>query len=704
MTDHPVLMLHSKPDYILFDESAAALSSDFTVPLAVWLHPKNMPKMSSSTTEPTAVSCTVNDFFNPLRKHFEGDHQRYRIGVDVVLSEFETAEGDTSPFNREEAKLVVCLLDRMLRFQPESPDTRRLRAHGISVVTPHSAQRTNIIRNDSRMQVAAQAQADIFVPKRAALTSHSTHRVYLHYFFPPSRTMAYSSEIQFTLDTICPWTYLAKRRLTRALASLPADCPVDFTIIFKPYQLFPEASQEGEGKYEWYKRAKYGESEEKMQMYMVLMTAYGETENIKYKFGGTVANTLHAHRLIQHFQESKGSDVANALVDSLYRQYFEEEKHPSSTETLVAAASEAGIDEKEAKAFIEDESEGLVKVKMDVREQAGNGIDSVPYVVLEGKKRDITLVGCKEVDEYRKALEQIVKEFLAMESLLSLAFDNISSVDATKIRKGLRQIEGLLAQLCLSSAPARSPRKGGDGMAEAKGLGVLREDAAFREFFRLQEGFRCNVVSRLIATLERLLGMPGTAENDIVILSALELLQGMLLLHPPSRSLFSREIYLNVLLDLLDSANPPALQSQTLLVLLTVMLECPRNARTFENMEGLLTVASLLKSRGTAKDVRVRAMEFLSFYLMPEATAASEEREDIDTATVQRIPNKSAGGLASHSRTSSNESGSSMDVDDEMGTTRSTEEKKAYLERWLGNVDWLVQDLPGGVPINAAGG
>jgi hypothetical protein len=29
-------------------------------------------------------------------------------------------------------------------------------------------------------------------------------------------------------------------------------------------------------------------------------------------------------------------------------------------------------------------------------------------------------------------------------------------------------------------------------MAEAKGLGVLREDAAFREFFRLQEGFRCN--------------------------------------------------------------------------------------------------------------------------------------------------------------------------------------------------------------------
>lgn len=211
------------------------------------------------------------------------------------------------------------------------------------------------------------------------------------------------------------------------------------------------------------------------------------------------------------------------------------------------------------------------------------------------------------------------------------------------------------------------------------------------------------VVSRLIATLERLLGMPGSSDNDIVILSALELLQGMLLLHPPSRSLFSREIYLNILLDLLDSANPPALQSQSLLVLMTVLLECPRNARTFEDMDGLLTVASLLKSRGTAKDVRVRAMEFLSFYLMPEA-AETEAREAQDVATVQRSPSKSAAGFILHSRTSSTESGgSSMDVDERTGETRTTGEKKAYLERWLGNVDWLVQDLPGGVPLASGG-
>ena len=65
--------------------------------------------------------------------------------------------------------------------------------------------------------------------------------------------------------------------------------------------------------------------------------------------GGTVANTTHAHRLIQHYQETKGPEVADKIINSLYKQYFEEERHPSSDETLLRAATEAGIDEKEAK-------------------------------------------------------------------------------------------------------------------------------------------------------------------------------------------------------------------------------------------------------------------------------------------------------------------------------------------------------------------
>lgn len=147
-----------------------------------------------------------------------------------------------------------------------------------------------------------------------------------------------------------------------------------------------------------------------MKMYITLMTAYGVSAGINYKFGGTVANTLNAHRVIQHFQEAKGPETADKLVMSLYKQYFEEEKHPSTKETLMQACKEAGIEEKEAEKIVDDESEGLMETKMLIREQAGNGIDSVPYVSVEGKRRDVSIQGANEVEDYVKVLQQIVKE------------------------------------------------------------------------------------------------------------------------------------------------------------------------------------------------------------------------------------------------------------------------------------------------------
>ncbi|KAI9861030.1 MAG: hypothetical protein M1830_006207 [Pleopsidium flavum] len=140
------------------------------------------------------------------------------------------------------------------------------------------------------------------------------------------------------------------------------------------------------------------------------MTAYGKSAGIEYKFGGLVANTLDAHRVIQRFQEERGEECADRIVNSLYSQYFEHEQHPSSEATLLKATTAAGIPVAEAKVFIEDENEGLQEVKMLIREQAGNGIDAVPYIVIEGKRRDFTLQGAKEVGEYVKALEQVVKE------------------------------------------------------------------------------------------------------------------------------------------------------------------------------------------------------------------------------------------------------------------------------------------------------
>ncbi|KAI3400120.1 hypothetical protein diail_4351 [Diaporthe ilicicola] len=221
----------------------------------------------------------------------------------------------------------------------------------------------------------------------------------------------YNSQISFTLDTICPWTYLAKKRLDFALTQLSPEVSsqVSFKVQFLPYQLYPSFGPTQE-KYAWHRDQKYDGSKEKMDMYVEYMTTLGEASGINFKFGGEIADTLQAHRVIQYFQEEMGADTADRLVDALYRMYFEGEKSPSSRETLTAACVEAGIDGQRAKTAVEDESEGAAEVKAALRESVANDIDSVPHIVFEGRRRDLTLVGAKEVHEYIKAMETIAKE------------------------------------------------------------------------------------------------------------------------------------------------------------------------------------------------------------------------------------------------------------------------------------------------------
>ncbi|KAL8805153.1 MAG: hypothetical protein Q9182_002135 [Xanthomendoza sp. 2 TL-2023] len=159
-----------------------------------------------------------------------------------------------------------------------------------------------------------------------------------------------------------------------------------------------------------YKKTKYNDSDDKMQKYITLMTTYGKEAGIDFDFSGTVANTLDAHRFIQHYQEELGAEIADKIVNSLYTQYFTHQAHPSNSKTLLKAAADAGIDIATAEAFVEDEYQGLPETKMLIREQTSNGVDSVPHVVIEGKRRDFTLEGAKEVGEYLKTLQRVAKE------------------------------------------------------------------------------------------------------------------------------------------------------------------------------------------------------------------------------------------------------------------------------------------------------
>ena len=143
-------------------------------------------------------------------------------------------------------------------------------------------------------------------------------------------------------------------------------------------------------------------------------------------------------------------------------------------------------------------------------------------------------------------------------------------------------------------------------------------------------------------------------------------------------------------LDLLDDGNCPAIQCTTLLTLVCALLDHPSNTRTFEELDGLLTVSSLFKLRSTSREVKLKLVEFLYFYLMPETPSLPCAGHPV--IALQRSPSKLAGAFHRGSaRKSWDNEGHSK--------TRTTEEKQAMLGRYLSNVEDLVEDLRESAPF-----
>lgn len=128
----------------------------------------------------------------------------------------------------------------------------------------------------------------------------------------------------------------------------------------------------------------------------------------------------------------------------------------------------------------------------------------------------------------------------------------------------------------------------------------------------------------------------------------------------------------------------PAIHSKTLLCLVSALLSTPTNVRLFEALDGLLCVTSLSKSRSATREVKMKSVEFLYFYLMPETS----DQVTCMNSTVQR-PWGSASSWATQS-------------EQEIEAARAIEEKQDLLGRYLSNVQDLVDDLRESMPFGAA--
>ncbi len=193
-------------------------------------------------------------------------------------------------------------------------------------------------------------------------------------------------------DVICPWCFIGKRRLEKAIATHGE--PV--TVRWQPFQLNPTMPREGISRRE-YRIRKFGSWERSMQLDANLVAA-GKEEGILFDFDRMerTPNTVDAHRLIW-LADKEG--IQDAVMEALFRAYFSEGRDISNLKTLIDVVAEAGLDRQKAEALLDSDA-GIEAIK-DFGEQSRRFcVDSVPFFVINN---ETTLSGAQSPEALLEA-------------------------------------------------------------------------------------------------------------------------------------------------------------------------------------------------------------------------------------------------------------------------------------------------------------
>ena len=145
--------------------------------------------------------------------------------------------------------------------------------------------------------------------------------------------------IEIASDVVCPWCYIGKRRLEKALAQLGGE--VETRIEWLPFQLNPAMPDGGMARAD-YRRAKFG-SLERGRALDARVAQEGAGEGIAFAFERMqrTPSTAAAHRLID-LAQAQGK--ADPVVDALFHAYFEEALDIGNEKVLAGIARKFTVD------------------------------------------------------------------------------------------------------------------------------------------------------------------------------------------------------------------------------------------------------------------------------------------------------------------------------------------------------------------------
>ena len=204
-------------------------------------------------------------------------------------------------------------------------------------------------------------------------------------------------QIDVISDVVCPWCFIGKRRLEKALSTKPY-IPVE--VRFRPYFLNPWVPRAGISREE-YLTTKFG-SVEKYKGIATRVTAAAASEGLTYAVDKIKRqpNTLDCHRLIRWAdQTGQAAQMKQRLMDL----YFTEGGDLTDVNVLVQAAADCGLEAGKVRQMLASDQD-VAQIEQDANAAKDAGIDGVPTYIFGGVA---AVSGAQAPEMLARAIEQV---------------------------------------------------------------------------------------------------------------------------------------------------------------------------------------------------------------------------------------------------------------------------------------------------------
>ncbi|PTX01264.1 DsbA family oxidoreductase [Pararhodobacter aggregans] len=206
-----------------------------------------------------------------------------------------------------------------------------------------------------------------------------------------------STKLDIFSDPVCPWCYIGKARLERALEQRP-DHP--FIIEWHPFMLAPDMPPEGMDRRE-YLQAKFGPPEQVAKLHVPILEACEEIGlPLALEKMERNPSTLNAHRLI-HWAGLEGRQ--HAVVSALFRANFAEGRDIGDREVLLDIAEAAGLDRAMTARLLDSDAD-VAEIRARDADIRARGLRGVPGFLLG---RQYVLSGAQPVETWLDVIDQI---------------------------------------------------------------------------------------------------------------------------------------------------------------------------------------------------------------------------------------------------------------------------------------------------------